>query len=311
MTDAYAGSIRSLPQGWPTFTACSLPRLGYVPGMENATQPKRMLVTDLDGTLLNDNHAIGDADRDALEECCKSGILRVAATGRSLYSANRVLSATSPIDYLIFSSGAGIMDWQSQRLLKTHHIEPHDVERAQRALVAHKLDFMLHDPIPNNHHFRYFRSNGGNPDFDRRISIYADTAQEADTRTERVGRACQLVAIAPDGVEHVAQLRRELGGLNVIRATSPLDGRSTWIEIFPPSVSKAQASSWVANQTGVKQRDTIGVGNDFNDEDLLTWTHHSFVVSNAPEELKARFTVTRSNEEGGVAAALRSPGFIG
>ncbi|MBT4821021.1 MAG: HAD family phosphatase [Lentisphaerae bacterium] len=278
--------------------------------MSNATQPKRMLVTDLDGTLLNDDHAIGDTDREALEECRTNGILRVAATGRSLYSANRVLSATSPIDYLVFSSGAGIMDWQNQDLLHAHHIEPPDVERARRALIAHKLDFMLHAPIPDNHHFHYYRNNGGNPDFEHRIAIYANVAQSANTSTKRTEQACQFVAITPDGVKHVNQLRRELPGLNVIRATSPLDGRSTWIEIFPPSVSKAQAAAWVADRAGVQQRETVGVGNDFNDEDLLGWTQHSFVVSNAPEELRARFQVTCSNETGGVAAALRCAGFI-
>ena len=55
--------------------------------------------TDLDGTLLNSNQRLSDINRQTLTSLGKAGICRIVATGRSLYSAQRVLDDEFPIDY--------------------------------------------------------------------------------------------------------------------------------------------------------------------------------------------------------------------
>ena len=76
-----------------------------------------MVVTDLDGTLIRSDRTFADDDLEALRVLGSEGIVRVIATGRSLYSARLVLDPEFPIDYLIFSTGAGILEWQSQTLI--------------------------------------------------------------------------------------------------------------------------------------------------------------------------------------------------
>ena len=73
----------------------------------------KMVVTDLDGTLLNPQHQISDKDLQSLKLLGDKNIYRVIATGRSPYSLNKVLPADFPIDYLIFSSGSGIINWNT------------------------------------------------------------------------------------------------------------------------------------------------------------------------------------------------------
>ena len=50
-----------------------------------------MVVTDLDGTLLDAGARLGAENRQALERLGEAGSLRVVATGRSLHSAEAVL----------------------------------------------------------------------------------------------------------------------------------------------------------------------------------------------------------------------------
>ncbi len=50
--------------------------------------------------------------------------------------------------------------------------------------------------------------------------------------------------------------------------------------------------------------DTMAIGNDYNDLDLLDWAAQSFVVDNAPVDLKCRFQQVGSNNNGGVAEAV-------
>lgn len=62
-----------------------------------------MVVTDLDGTLLNTDHQISETNKQTLHWLGDKKITRVAATGRTLFSSKKVLSNDTPIDYLIFS----------------------------------------------------------------------------------------------------------------------------------------------------------------------------------------------------------------
>jgi hydroxymethylpyrimidine pyrophosphatase-like HAD family hydrolase len=91
----------------------------------------------------------------------------------------------------------------------------------------------------------------------------------------------------------------------VIRSTSPLDGKSIWIEIFPKTVSKGLAAAWLCQRLGCDPANVIGIGNDYNDIDLLNWTQHSFVVENAPYELKQKFQITESNVNSGFTKVVQ------
>jgi hydroxymethylpyrimidine pyrophosphatase-like HAD family hydrolase len=86
--------------------------------------------------------------------------------------------------------------------------------------------------------------------------------------------------------------------------TSPLDGRSRWIEIFPKEVSKALAAVRIAIDLGIPEQAVMAIGNDYNDTDLLKWAARSFVVNDAPEELLALFPVVRSGDESDFSEAV-------
>ena len=56
----------------------------------------------------------------------------------------------------------------------------------------------------------------------------------------------------------------------------------------------------------------ISVGNDYNDEDLLSWSGQAYVVNNAPDSLKRKFKSVLSNNNSGVThAAVLSRLFAG
>ncbi len=270
-----------------------------------------MVVTDLDGTLLDASARLGGANRQALERLGETGSLRVIATGRSLHSAERVLDADFPIDYLVFSSGAGILDWRSRALLVAHEMQGADAEGTLELLLGMGLAFMVHHGVPDNHHFYFHRVDGDNPDFDRRCERYSDFAAPLRGRILDQMQVSQFLAIeAPGSDSKYDTLVTALEHLNVVLTTSPLDHRSRWIEIFPPAASKSQASEWLRERHAVAHHDVLAVGNDYNDRDLLEWSHHSYVVANAAASLKARYQVVASNDEQGFAEAVAARGLI-
>jgi hydroxymethylpyrimidine pyrophosphatase-like HAD family hydrolase len=274
---------------------------------QDGVKPSGLFIMDFDGTLLRSDRTVALRDLDALRQLGELGIIRAIATGRSLFSFNTVPISNLPMDFVIFSTGAGVMQYNNKKLIRKVNLAPPEVERASEVLKAYRLDFMIHRPIPDNHRFAYYRTNRENDDFDRRLEIYSRHADVLTETSNGFGPATQLLAVVPgrNGSAVLETIRNELVDFNVIQTTSPLDGKSTWIEIFPTTVSKSQTAAWLAAELQIDKRRIVSVGNDYNDLDLLEWTDCSYVVDNAPADLKNRFATVASHNNAGVAEAAR------
>jgi HAD superfamily hydrolase (TIGR01484 family) len=279
-----------------------------IPAMDwhNGQTPCGLFICDFDGTLLRSDRSFSDTDLNALIRLGELDIIRALATGRSLYSINTLPISELPVDFILFSSGAGIIRHPAGSIIRKVSLKPHEVSRAIEILQANNLDFMVHHPIPHNHVFSYVESTSDNPDFKNRIALYHQFAKPLETSIDGFGNATQLLAILPpaDNRPVIATLKKALPGFNIIQTTSPLDGQSTWIEIFPATVSKGLTAAWLSAEYGLNADRALSVGNDYNDVDLLEWAACSFVVDNAPHDLKSRFPVVASNNECGVAEAV-------
>ncbi len=264
----------------------------------------KMVITDLDGTLLNNNREVSLDDMKSLFWLGEKDIVRVIATGRNFFSLKKVLKDNFPIDYLIFSSGAGVYNWKKQTLMHSQFLPDFEVEQISKILIEHRVDFMIHEMIPENHRFVFHRSENHNPDFERRIKVYKDFAFELNPKTEKYDHACQIIAVFPNNIDLFENIQQKFNDIKIIRTTSPLDGDSIWMEIFPKTVSKAYGIDWLCKKLQVNPKNTISVGNDYNDIDMLEYTARKFVVNNSPADLKERFPICKSNQDSGFTDAL-------
>ena len=95
-----------------------------------------MLATDLDGTLLGSSRALSDPDRTALEALAAHDIVRVVATGRNGFSFNRAVGRTLPIEFVVLSSGAAVVEYPSGALVRSASLAPPQVEEIMDAMVV-------------------------------------------------------------------------------------------------------------------------------------------------------------------------------
>ena len=265
-----------------------------------------LVVTDLDGTLLDSASRLSTTNRRTLETLGREGVVRAVATGRSLYSARLVMQTDFPIDYLAFSSGAGIVGWEDGRLLRSRAMAPELVGGLVARLRELALDFMVQHAAPESHCFHFVRSSGRNADFEHRIERYHRFAQPWHDGVPWEVEVSQLVVVEPPGAPSCRdRLVEEFDDVHVVRTTSPLDHASTWIELFPDGVSKAHASDWLRERHAIDPERTFAVGNDYNDLDMLEWAQRACVVSNAPPSMRERFAVVGANDDDGFAEAVR------
>ena len=272
-----------------------------------------IFVTDFDGTLYSDNHTVSSVDLKTLNKLGELNIKRVIATGRTLFSVLKVIPNDFPIDYLVFSSGAGVMEWKSKEILKSYSLNKIQIEKILKILKENRYDFMLQKKIPDNHYFYYHKLSSEKSDFDTRCAIYSAYCKELDDKTAaELQEACQFVIIIPydplvsqeDIYEGLKDKLKEIDGLYIVRATSPIDRKTTWIEIFPDGVSKAYGIKTIADLLSSNYNSIGAVGNDYNDIEMLKWVKNAFIVENAPEVLKKDFIIVKSNNENGFTDAV-------
>ncbi|MFO7730470.1 MAG: HAD family hydrolase [Spirochaetia bacterium] len=264
-----------------------------------------MVVSDFDGTLYDKISGFSEEDLHTLKTLGEKNFLRVLATGRSLQSLYRVVDSSFPVEYVVFSSGAGVYDLGREELLKRTVFTVEETEGLCRRLIELDLDFMVHHPIPDNHYFHYYQGGGGQSDFLRRIELYKKYALDFEWRQVRQLEATQFVIITPPDQGLLQKIQANFQDqCSVIWSSSPLDGSSLWIELFPIGAHKGSGSAWLADRVEVLQKDTMAVGNDFNDVHMLEWSGTAFVVANAPNELRRRFAEVAACGEGGFSEAV-------
>ncbi len=260
-------------------------------------------VTDLDGTLLNSERCISPVNIETLRDLGNRGITRIIATGRSLYSMDRVLPSETPIDYAIFSTGAGIMDWHSRNIIHSVNLNSFQIRQIMTLLDAVRFDYAIHHPIPETHRFFYVQSEGSE-DFTRRCEYYAEFALPL-TEASHIRSATQFLAITdPRRKDEIAHLRRKLSPMTLIRTTSPLDLRSLWIEIFAPGVNKGSAVLSLADKLHCPRSKVMILGNDYNDLEMLRLGGAAYVTANAPEDMRKEFTCVSHHDEDAFAEAV-------
>jgi len=278
----------------------------------------KLFITDFDGTLLKDDKTISGKDIKTLEILRQKKIFTSIATGRSVYSFNKALKYIGladnslPIDYLIFSTGAGIMEFQGGRVIYQKALPIFDIRKITDYLDHRKFDYMVHKSIPDTQYFLYKSHGKDNPDFYKRLALYKEYALPLEQNYCHKDPATEVLAIIRGRVnrDDLEIIKKDLSGFSVIHATSPLDHKSSWIEIFHKDVSKSKAASWLVKRLGLGRQNVLSVGNDYNDQDLLAWSGKGFVVKNAPDSLKQTFKTVSSNNLGGVSEAIEKAGWL-
>lgn len=77
----------------------------------------RLVASDIDGTLVDDQGQVSERTRRVLAEASACGVVLAIASGRTVGSMSDVLPYLPPMDYLIQSNGASVLELKTGRVL--------------------------------------------------------------------------------------------------------------------------------------------------------------------------------------------------
>lgn len=263
--------------------------------------PFRAVVSDLDGTLLNGTHVIGEFTIATLEKLAAKGIDIILATGRNYTDVSSILAKTALKEAaMITSNGSQVHDLQGNLLYCNYLSEdiafdimnmPFDTERV--CLNSYQNDgWFINIDVPQMR--KYHKDSGF-------MYEIVDFTRHHGRETEKVffiGRE------AADLVELEQQLRARFGNFTHITYSTP-----QCLEIMNKNVSKATALSHIIDGREYGLSDCIAFGDGMNDIEMLTETGKSCIMGNAdPRLVQACPTFERigHHKDEAVASYLRA-----
>ncbi|MFC7360679.1 Cof-type HAD-IIB family hydrolase [Nocardioides astragali] len=261
----------------------------------------RLVATDLDGTLLRDDHTLSLRTRAALEMARGEGVLVVPVTARQPIGVRHLAEAAGFTEWAVCSNGSlGVHLTTGERLF-----EEEVAVAAQRRLVA-----ALAERVPGLFHVSV--RDGGDSFVAQTgyaaLATFDDHKRDVSTMG---GHDLDVVLAEPSLkliVRHphltVTDLLAAVRGLGHDDVAATHSG-APFVEVMAASVSKAWGVARLCERLGIDREDVVAFGDAPNDVELLAWAGHGVAVANAaPAALAAADEVTASNEEDGVALVL-------
>ncbi len=263
----------------------------------------RLLVVDIDGTLVNRHGTISDEDREAMFRVRQAGIQVALSTGRGLQATMNIINELSLNSYHISFDGA-LVSHPSNR--EEIYVSPIAKELVRQMIdVAHRCRVDL-ELFTVTHYFveRETWSTEAHRDFFGVNSTMVDLREI--WQRERVLKG-GVVPTSPEEKARAADFCSQLDHrLHLSRARTPAYPGVDFFNILAPGVSKGKALEKLSAHLKIPLRETIAVGDGTNDVSLLKTAGLAIAMGNAADEVKAIADyVTLDVDHSGLAAAMK------
>ena len=249
-----------------------------------------IIMSDLDGTLLNDKKEISKRDMDSINRFCDNGGLFTIATGRGYSMAKPVAEKLGLRMPAVIFNGAAVYDFKTEEFLWQS-----EVTKRAREYVKNVIEHFPDIGIEVLH----------------KHSVYVPALNEIEQEhmdMENVkGALCSLDDIPEGGwlkvlfaypAEKMNELRQYVDKY-CSEGTNPVLSAPIFYELLPKGVSKAYGYKKLLEVTDNTHRFTVAAGDYPNDAEMVATADLGIAVSNAHDEVKkaAKLIIGSNNED--------------
>jgi Cof subfamily protein (haloacid dehalogenase superfamily) len=278
--------------------------------------PVRLVAIDMDGTLLPTfSQTISPRNVQALKSAQAAGITVAIATGRrTAYTAPLLEGLGLRADMPLITSNGAVTRTLGGDPVDRSHLE---------ARVARGICGLLR-PF-GTLVFTFDQVGLGElilEDFEQahqRIALWVEANRGAIEIVKPLEDALTdgndpIQGMVTGGVDQMKQAEKALksselsGFCEAVRTEYPARDLSI-LDLLPPGVSKGWALQRLAARLGIDRKETMAIGDNWNDVDMLEWAGQAVMMSNAALDLRTLaktrgWKQTAPNDEDGVAVTL-------
>lgn len=265
----------------------------------------KLIVVDMDGTLLNSQKEVSERNKKAVKEALNSGVNVAIATGRIYTSARfyaKLLGIYTPI---IACNGALIRDFRNNRPIYCNSIKQEDSINIAQICKKHNVYFHFYDDERffveklGYTSLKYYQCDEKNAEEDQihfvKIENTVDYLEKNDIEILKF-------VIIDDNMEKLKNVKKELQEINTLEISK------SWynnIEVMTKGVSKGKAVGKLREIYQLKREEIIAFGDNYNDLSMKDYVGTFVAMGNGEEIVKQQAGfITTSNDEDGVAIGI-------
>jgi Cof subfamily protein (haloacid dehalogenase superfamily) len=254
----------------------------------------KMVVTDMDGTLLNSRHEVSQHFFELYEELKKREILFVAASGRQYNSIAEKLSQIQS-EIIIIAENGGLAIHNDQELISTP-LDP--ISKNAILEILGQIDGAF--PVLCGKHNAYIL--GDSPEFINTLKEYYTKYEILDNLQKFDSEVMKIAVYHYGGSEkHIYPAVKHLEGKLKVKVSG-----ENWVDLSHINAHKGFALKKIQEQHGIGPEETLVFGDYNNDLEMLALAKYSFAMANShPNVLKAANYITLSNNDFGVEHILK------
>ncbi|VBB09838.1 cof protein [Lucifera butyrica] len=260
-------------------------------------------VCDVDGTLLDSNSRLSEETVRAVQEMRQAGIELILATGRSDLFIKELVFRLGIAGPVICCNGGMIRDVGTGQVLFSRTIGRETARAVAEYCFTHRLDMLAY-----SYDFIYY-SRGSD-----RVNLFHDfNARMPEEFRVPLREAARPEDLPLDSVlkfflwnadavlkENMEAWHNREGELYLVQS---MQGA---LDIMAQGISKGDALRYLAGQRGMSLDQIAVFGDNYNDVSMFQLAGCPIAVGNAEAVVKeAAKYITRSNDENGVAYAIR------
>jgi Cof subfamily protein (haloacid dehalogenase superfamily) len=280
--------------------------------------PIRLVAIDMDGTLLPSFSAeVSRRNAEALRAAQQAGITVAIATGRrGAYTAPLLEGLGLRADTPLITSNGAVTRTLSGQLMARCHLQA----RVARGLCGLLRPFGCVV-------FTFDRLGRGELVLEDLEQVHGRIAQWVEANRETIEVVKPLENALPDGDDPIQGMAA--GTVAQMREAERVLKASPWaaecetarteyparelsiLDLLPQGVHKGWALERLAARLGVERRETMAIGDNWNDVGMLEWAGQAIVMGNAAAELRTMAKMrgwkqTPGNDDDGVAVVLEA-----
>ncbi|MGN4422912.1 HAD family hydrolase [Bacillus cereus group sp. MYBK30-1] len=253
---------------------------------------KKVIISDLDGTLLRSDKTISEKSINILRECKNKGSELIFATARPPRAINQYIPNILKNDIIICYNGALVLKGNDTLYKKeiSRNVILEIIEKAKKYNL-NNICIEINDKLYSNFDVTDYFGNVPN--------------EVIDVRELDFKEAFKVILCTKDSINK--NLIKELP----VECNAVITDNGTLCQIMHAEVSKWNSIQHVLQHLNCEESDVIAFGDDYNDMEMIEKCGIGVAMNNAVEELKsvAKF-IAKSNDEDGVATFLESNNFV-
>ena len=258
--------------------------------------PIRLLISDVDGTLVRKDKSLSDATVAAVKRLREAGVLFTVISARPLSGVLAVLERLN-VDLPVGAYNGGTIAKPDGAVISAERL---DAETAREALAMFDLDWITTWVFADG---KWHTRSTDTPHNRSEIVTAAQQPTVVKDFNGFADRIDKIVAVSdeePRLAELEAKTQKALG-----KRATVARSQTYYLDVTAPEANKGHGVTALAKALGVPLAQTAVVGDGQNDVFMFKVAGLSIAVDNASDEVKAAADhVTASNVDDGVAKAI-------